>query len=221
MTSYMQNPLVLNPESSHLSYGFADAALLHAFFSLAGLYHDLSVGTKITPLSLMHRGETLRLVNERIAQTPLQLSDGTIGAVAALATFDMVDHKALVGICKDFNKWLFKEVVYESLEGRLGIFVDHGYCKEPYVGDSERRYKETVPIDASEKWGAVTYHDYKTTSSCGYLANAEVYDAEAVGAFEAIKLTRTQIALNPDIKEILLFLDNSAVLYVITKVMKE
>lgn len=60
-------------------------------------------------------------------------------------------------------------------------------------------------------WGAVTYHDYKSTSSCGYLANAEVYDAEAVGAFEAMKLARIRIASNPDIKEILLFLDNSAV----------
>lgn len=88
MTFYMQNPLVLNPESSPLPYAFADAALLHAFFSLASLHRDLSVGTNITPLCLMHRGEVLRLINERITDAPLQLSDATLGAVTALATFD-------------------------------------------------------------------------------------------------------------------------------------
>ncbi|KKO96446.1 hypothetical protein THAR02_11453, partial [Trichoderma harzianum] len=60
-------------------------------------------------------------------------------------------------------------------------------------------------------WGAVTYHDFKRTTACGPLANAEVYDAEAVGAFEAMKLARTRALANPDIREILLFLDNSAV----------
>ncbi|QYT02755.1 hypothetical protein H0G86_009749 [Trichoderma simmonsii] len=91
MTFYMQNPLVLNPEYSPLPYAFADAALLHALFALTSLYRDLSVGTKVTPLCLMHKGEMLRIINERITKTPLQLSDGTIGAVTALATFDLLD----------------------------------------------------------------------------------------------------------------------------------
>ncbi|KAL6695215.1 hypothetical protein J3F84DRAFT_376428 [Trichoderma pleuroticola] len=91
ITFYMQNPLVLNPESSPLPYAFADAALLHALFALTSLYRDLSVGTKITPLCLMHKGEMLRIINERITKSPLQLSDGTIGAVTALATFDLLD----------------------------------------------------------------------------------------------------------------------------------
>ncbi|KAL7940224.1 hypothetical protein V8C42DRAFT_363610 [Trichoderma barbatum] len=60
-------------------------------------------------------------------------------------------------------------------------------------------------------WGAVTFHDCETTTACGYLPNAEVYDAEAVGAYEGMKLTRTRVMANPDIKEVLLFLDNSSV----------
>lgn len=52
-------------------------------------------------------------------------------------------------------------------------------------------------------WGAVTYHDCRSTSACGYIPNAEVYDAEAVGAYEAMKLA--------SIREVRLFLDNSAV----------
>ncbi|KAK0755682.1 hypothetical protein N5P37_011768 [Trichoderma harzianum] len=38
-----------------------------------------------------------------------------------------------------------------------------------------------------------------------------VYDAEAVGAFEAIKLAKLRIADTPDINELVLFLDKSAV----------
>lgn len=61
-------------------------------------------------------------------------------------------------------------------------------------------------------WGAVTYHDTRTTTACGYIPNAEVYDAEAVGAFEALKLARNRVRDNPNITEILLFLDNTAVI---------
>ncbi|PNP44425.1 hypothetical protein TGAMA5MH_03815 [Trichoderma gamsii] len=60
-------------------------------------------------------------------------------------------------------------------------------------------------------WGAVTFHKARATKSNGCLPNSEVYDAEAVGAFEAIKLARERIRLDPSINEIILFLDNSAV----------
>ena len=60
-------------------------------------------------------------------------------------------------------------------------------------------------------WGAVTFHKARATKTNGCLPNAEVYDAEAVGAFEAIKLAKKRIQSDPDIKELILFLDNSAV----------
>lgn len=59
--------------------------------------------------------------------------------------------------------------------------------------------------------GAVAFHKARATKACGNLANAEVYDAEAVGAFEALKLAKARIRANPDIKELILFLDNSSV----------
>lgn len=60
-------------------------------------------------------------------------------------------------------------------------------------------------------WGAVTYHDARATTAKGRLPNAEVYDAEAVGGLEAMKLAQARAAENSEIKVILLFLDNSAV----------
>jgi ribonuclease HI len=60
-------------------------------------------------------------------------------------------------------------------------------------------------------WGAVTFYKARATKAKGCLPNAEVYNAEAVMAHKAIKLAREQIQADPDIKEIILFLDNSAV----------
>lgn len=60
-------------------------------------------------------------------------------------------------------------------------------------------------------WGPATFHEARTTKARGSPANAEVYDAEAVGAFEAPKLAKDRIRAGPGIKEIILFLDNSAV----------
>ncbi|PON20241.1 hypothetical protein TGAM01_v210883 [Trichoderma gamsii] len=48
-------------------------------------------------------------------------------------------------------------------------------------------------------------------SPTGALPNADVYDAEAVGAFEGINLAEERIRSDPDIEEVILFLDNSAV----------
>ncbi|KAL7922562.1 ribonuclease H-like domain-containing protein, partial [Trichoderma austrokoningii] len=60
-------------------------------------------------------------------------------------------------------------------------------------------------------WGAISFHKARATKSNGCLPNAEVYDAEAVGAFEAMKLARERARQDPSINEVILFLDNSAV----------
>ncbi|RFU78528.1 reverse transcriptase [Trichoderma arundinaceum] len=62
-------------------------------------------------------------------------------------------------------------------------------------------------------WGAVTYHDCVATTDRGMLMNSEVYDAEAVGALKALELSRRLVTttLKGKVSEIMLFLDNSAV----------
>jgi ribonuclease HI len=49
----------------------------------------------------------------------------------------------------------------------------------------------------------------RATKACRRLANAEVYDAEAQGALEAMKLVRQRIWENFNIGDACLFLDNS------------
>ena len=72
-----------------MTYAFTHAALLNGLFCLVSLHHDLSLGLAASSLSLWHRGETLRIVKEQLEREPGHLNDGIIGAVTALATFDV------------------------------------------------------------------------------------------------------------------------------------
>jgi hypothetical protein len=72
-----------------MTYAFTHAALLNGLFCLVSLHHDLSFGSGASPLSLWHRGETLRIVKEELEREPGRLSDGIVGAVTALAAFDV------------------------------------------------------------------------------------------------------------------------------------
>ncbi|KAI5458844.1 hypothetical protein BGZ63DRAFT_432396 [Mariannaea sp. PMI_226] len=181
-TSYMQNAMVLNPEASQLSYAITDAALLHGLFSLASLHNDLRNGTNISPLCFMHRGEALRIVNERIAKAPLQLTDGTIGAVAALATFDTADPEMLVGIFKDLSKWFFREVVYKNLASKPRTPVDLGCCKGLFVGKMLVLCGYSVLIRTKVRPLFRSFHQRETTVPCNgfQLACIEVPFTEGV-----------------------------------------
>ncbi|KAH8807599.1 hypothetical protein F5884DRAFT_789665 [Xylogone sp. PMI_703] len=67
-----------------------DPAWLNATLSLIALYLDLSLGRQISAECLYHRGEALRLVNERLANNSGGTYDvATIAAVALLANFDI------------------------------------------------------------------------------------------------------------------------------------
>lgn len=46
-------------------------------------------------------------------------------------------------------------------------------------------------------WGAVTFHRARATKANECLPNAEVYDAEAVGAFKAVKLAKEHVTNQP------------------------
>lgn len=60
-------------------------------------------------------------------------------------------------------------------------------------------------------WGAAAFYKARAIKANRSLLNAEVYNAEAVGAFEGLKLRRERICADPSIKELILFLDNLSV----------
>lgn len=84
-----QNAFAFYSKERLFSYASADAAWLNATLCLISLHYDLKLGKGISRDSLFHRGEALRIVNERLKASPEDVSDSTIGAIASLANFDV------------------------------------------------------------------------------------------------------------------------------------
>lgn len=88
--SLKQNAFAFYSKAQLFSHAAVDPAWLNATLSLIALHHDLNVGKGLSQECLFHRGEALRIVNERLAVSRgRQVSNATIGAIASLANFDV------------------------------------------------------------------------------------------------------------------------------------
>ena len=72
-----------------LAFAATDPAFLNSVLCLISLHHDLRAGKGISHECLMHRREALRLVNQRLVESPQHVSEETIAAIASLAYFDV------------------------------------------------------------------------------------------------------------------------------------
>lgn len=86
-----QDPYIVNPERSALQYALHDHALFNGILALACLGRDLDQEMKASRLCLKLKGQTIRAVRHRLSEDPSNISIGTIGAIAALAAFDLVE----------------------------------------------------------------------------------------------------------------------------------
>jgi hypothetical protein len=86
--SLKQNAFAFYSKEELFSHAAVDPAWLNATLSLIALHHDLNIGKGISRECLFHRGEALRIVNERLATSRL-VDNATIGAIASLANFDV------------------------------------------------------------------------------------------------------------------------------------
>jgi hypothetical protein len=91
-TALKQNAFAFYSKERLFSYASADPAWFNATLSLISLHYDLNQGHGVSRECLFHRGEALRIVNERLAASPRDVSDHTIGAIASLANFDVSLH---------------------------------------------------------------------------------------------------------------------------------
>lgn len=68
------------------AWAMSDAALLHATLVLAAKHWIFLGGSRrlIESTLYQHKTETIRLVNERLADPVAAISDGTVGAVSIL-----------------------------------------------------------------------------------------------------------------------------------------
>lgn len=73
------------------SIAVSDPAWLHATFAIValslGFATDVPDGLSLA--ALFHRGQALLLVNQRLRDSPTQISVTTLGAIASLANFEV------------------------------------------------------------------------------------------------------------------------------------
>lgn len=89
----LQEPVRRPPESQMFAWAVSDAALLHATLVLAAKHWIFLGGSRrlIEYTLYQHKTETIRLVNERLADPVAAVSDGTVGAVGILIFVEYLD----------------------------------------------------------------------------------------------------------------------------------
>lgn len=73
----------------------SDLACFHGSLLVATTVRSFLQRTPLLLESFYHRGEAIRLANERLANFGSQTTDGTIAAIVCLATFDVYRTPAL------------------------------------------------------------------------------------------------------------------------------
>ena len=86
---FVQNPLPVNTKSKWLNYALSDPALFQATLLISAVHLALLHGGILGEEVFYHKGETIRLVNNRLRDPEQGATDGTIGAVACLTIIEV------------------------------------------------------------------------------------------------------------------------------------
>ncbi|KAH8807409.1 fungal-specific transcription factor domain-containing protein [Xylogone sp. PMI_703] len=87
-TGQTQNPLRI----IFVGEAIRNLVLFHATLFLASAHDDFLHGNKNNPVTLLHRGETIRLINASLNSTTVhEVNDATIAAVTCLAAYENIN----------------------------------------------------------------------------------------------------------------------------------
>jgi hypothetical protein len=86
-----QSPSIFNPEGDILDFALLDPALMNGLLALACLGRDMHQETPPSAQCLEFKGRTIMMIRERVKDDASGIAMGTIGAVAALAAFDLLE----------------------------------------------------------------------------------------------------------------------------------
>ena len=85
----MASPLMMNPRKEWFSIAIQDQALFHVALSHAAGSLGLLTQKGDSVESLMHRMEAIKIINERLNDVSSGISDGTVGTVASIASYEV------------------------------------------------------------------------------------------------------------------------------------
>jgi hypothetical protein len=82
-------------------HAIADEVLLHSLLLYAAKHNEIITGTTREVEIYIHRGEVMRIVNERIGSGHEKLINSTVNAVACLVLFEVSNAWVMERTCTD------------------------------------------------------------------------------------------------------------------------
>lgn len=79
----------MNPKNEWLKYALSDPVLFHATLLISSVHLALLQGGILGEEVFYYKGETIRLVNDRLGDPEHGATDATIGAVACLTVIEV------------------------------------------------------------------------------------------------------------------------------------
>ena len=88
---FVKSSIPVNPKGEWFPYAISDPAVLHATLCCSAAHYTLlGGGNGCIPLEYYyHKGEAIRLINERLGDPVRRTSDGTLAAIACLASLEV------------------------------------------------------------------------------------------------------------------------------------
>jgi hypothetical protein len=83
------NAFAMNYDNAWKPSSISDAALLHATLCLVAQHEDLLQGAEDSSTSLYHKGQVMKLINERLIDDPKNLTDASVTSIALLVILEV------------------------------------------------------------------------------------------------------------------------------------
>jgi hypothetical protein len=88
-TGFITNAFAINYDDTWKPFSTTDSALLHATLCLVAQHEDLIRGTEDSSENLFHKGEVMRLMNNRLLNESYKVTDADVTSVALLVILEV------------------------------------------------------------------------------------------------------------------------------------
>lgn len=88
-TGFTVNAFAVNYENAWKPFSVSDTALLHATLCLVAQHEDLLRGVEDSSTSLYHKGQVMKVINQRLIDDPKNMSDASVTSIALLVILEV------------------------------------------------------------------------------------------------------------------------------------
>ena len=92
------NAPALNPEGTWISFAITDVAVMNSTLAVVAWHFDQRRNISESSVTLQLKNDAISIINNRLRDpdADTQMNDGSVGAVATLANFEVLQNSLLV-----------------------------------------------------------------------------------------------------------------------------